>query len=1079
MCLTHSANSCFIVDQVNNGVLDVMAVGVIRAFIEKDYNKMIDREFLKRNMKKELMEKVLERERFFFGALQRLDKPIQAIDKFIVNRQIEYGGQGNTWVMHWRTQEWLDLGVPRYNEYVKGGDEANDYLLDRTDSFLQFGNGQRVYILRTLNVDNRGEFDILKEIAVYGEWVLAFDHTRTLLPADQYESKWRSIQIYDANEDEWAVINLEDLIRNSGRWDERTGELINMGFFGDTQGKKDSLHVKDSVSGNLRPIKTFGEISTSAFSANAIDHLAGSVVRSVQKTGSLASNMTFEQAASVVRDYARRALDVQFDDVLISYLEALSAANQQKADASQFNSVASVKLTNNSLVLPAQANVADKFDVPPMLIHYGAMRAYVNSGLTNGGNFKQQVRDALLVLDGFVGAAAAATSLMGEIKNEIYPTYLPSQNKAMEMLVKNIQGRDYLPAWLRKVRPQGDNPTNVTNPATQAVVAQVVGLAAQAREQVENRLTGKFATIAASGGAEQATTMIAARLDGAAGGTTESLRLVSVAENQPAWGKQNLRVVGPRNNLDTGNATDLGKFVMKVIHNIGKMEITAANIDRVISTEAAKALILAAIGSVDPNNNTDAGINAIKDVVDGVKPIPDAEQVASFSDADVQTLFKGLTALNTVDRVKNMLRAVMRNYTTAKEDLSQVIQERGANARNAPAAATATSGYLRTPLMISPSLFESMVNFIKGTPATAIPTIMPADPMNPAQIMPNLNYYAKQENRPSILKEGESGVTLGAFQASRERVMNGGSNADRDAEDSMKTAENTLNEVVKTVRDPLKLGVALQYLTAKPTLWNVISMIKQNIVIPFSFMIQRPAISWFTYGGLKVQAGEQTAVTWFKSPVWSWQDDGVLQVYRAVLTYYSKTTVLQPKNVYMARHLLLDEYLGGMGVEFYKGGRTNRNTNLMSDKRNKHRPSILVSVEPYETTPKSYDKLISVRGFYPNTYQYLSKNGSFHYHNADWVMAYYGLTTAAQMGAQDEESATAQPLSDAMMMWRGMARYPLPSNSGVLEYRAVSMPQGYFPDTIYGPGMRKTWDDPFTPYRHYDYSGNGYVGLAV
>ena len=424
----------------------------------------------------------------------------------------------------------------------------------------------------------------------------------------------------------------------------------------------------------------------------------------------------------------------------------------------------------------------------------------------------------------------------------------------------------------------------------------------------------------------------------------------------------------------------------------------------------------------------------------------------------------------------------MRNYNTAKTDQRQMIRERAQNASTSAAAAAVTSGYLRSPLMISPNLFASMATALSGGAATATPQVMPADPMNPAQIMPNLSYYAKPANRPYILLNQESGSITAAVQANRERVLNGGSNADRLMENTLKNEEKTRSEVIKTIRDPLKLGMAMQYLSSEPTLQNVLNMVQQNVVVPFSFMIQRPAISWFTYGGLKVLAGEQTAVTWFKSPVWSWQDDGTLQVYRAVLTYYSKTTVLQPKNVYLARHLLLDEYLGGMGVGFYRGGTSppaGTGITMMGDKRNKHRPSILVSMEPYIKTPKDYDKLISTRGEYVGVHSYVPKNKNFHYVNKDWVMAHYNLSSASQMSAQDEESAVAKPNSDALLMWRGMARYPLPSAGGVLEYRAVSMPQGYFPDTIYGPGMRRTWDDPFTPYRQYDYHGSGYVGLAV
>lgn len=1058
-----------------------MAVGVIRAFIEKDYNKTIDAEYLKRNMKKELMEKVMERERFFFGALQRLDKPIQAIDKFIVNRQIEYGGQGNTWVMHWRTQEWLDLGVPRYNEYVKGGDEANDYLLDRTDSFLQFGNGQRVYILRTLNVDNRGEFDILKEIAVYGEWVLAFDHTRRLLPPDQYESKWRSIQIYDANEDEWAILTLEDLIVNSGRWD-KEGKLRSLGEFGNTAGKSDSLHYRDPA-GNLRPITRFGQMDKEHFPVDAIDHLAASVVRSVSRAGGQTGEMPFDEAAAVVREYRDRALNsVSWgSQELNTYLDRLRQQNNVTAPATQFNGVSSLQLTNGTLDVPANALPAGA-SVPPLLIHYAAMKAVADGRApSTDAPFVARLGKALRSLGSFVSQMQTLGTLSQTFEKSLYSTYLPTDNSQMELVVQMIHGRSYLPSWLRAVARA--NLARQANPELSKVVEQIVGIAAQARESVETRFTGKFATVVSSGTAAGRTTLIAASLDAASAAAAAGKQLRQVSTALPAWaGNGPQIVVNAQNILDLAQTEDRAVFLLSVIHNLAMEDVGDPD---VLSTEATKALILSLVGTIDPASaNANATIDVIQQVVANAGINVPVDQLGQVTEGEMNALYSALTQIQGLsDRQRQLLAQVKRNYEQAKADFASVQRRAGANpaqAEQAPYATTATSGYRRTPIAFPPALWDQFARDAAGKPATDAPILMPADPANPAQIMPGSAISLYLASPPSILGTKETGVISGLFQAARERAMNGGDNQDRETEKEFERVEGNLTEVVQQIRDPLRLVAATQYLMMKPTLENVRRMIKQNIVIPFSFMIQRPAISWFTYGGLKVQAGEQTAVTWFKSPVWSWQDDGVLQVYRAVLTYYSKTTVLQPKNVYMARHLLLDEYLGGMGVEFYKGGRGgDRNTSLMSDKRNKHRPSILISVEPYEATPKKYDKLISVRGVYPTTYQYLSKNGGWHYYNADWVMAYYGLTSAAQMSAQDEESATSQPLSDAMMMWRGMARYPLPSNSGVLEYRAVSMPQGYFPDTIYGPGMRKTWDDPFTPYRQYDYSGNGYVGLAV
>jgi len=229
---------------------------------------------------------------------------------------------------------------------------------------------------------------------------------------------------------------------------------------------------------------------------------------------------------------------------------------------------------------------------------------------------------------------------------------------------------------------------------------------------------------------------------------------------------------------------------------------------------------------------------------------------------------------------------------------------------------------------------------------------------------------------------------------------------------------------------------------------------------------------------LKVKSGSDTAVTYFKTPVWSWADDGTIQVYRAALTYYTKTVVKKPKNVYIARNVFLGDYLGGMNTTFFRT-KEEVNAHLRSFSR-KDRPSLLCILEPYERKPTDYSAVFSLRGRFSDLAYVSSEtaskvlsigdNGKAHYVNFDWTTRYLSLMEGAKRTSDEDRMYDQSKGTTNLTVWRGMSLHAQPTAKDTIEYRLKVSPAGYFPERIYGTGMVRTWTDPFTPYIDHDWS---------
>jgi hypothetical protein len=90
------AQGCY--DSLNNGAVEGMKFGVIHALLragQKTHARQMDE--LKRTWTSMRIEQILERERKFFGIIQRDKKAISTLDAGIEEDQAAYGGKGDTY----------------------------------------------------------------------------------------------------------------------------------------------------------------------------------------------------------------------------------------------------------------------------------------------------------------------------------------------------------------------------------------------------------------------------------------------------------------------------------------------------------------------------------------------------------------------------------------------------------------------------------------------------------------------------------------------------------------------------------------------------------------------------------------------------------------------------------------------------------------------------------------------------------------------------------------------------------------------------------------------------------------------
>lgn len=105
------------------------------------------------------------------------------------------------------------------------------------------------------------------------------------------------------------------------------------------------------------------------------------------------------------------------------------------------------------------------------------------------------------------------------------------------------------------------------------------------------------------------------------------------------------------------------------------------------------------------------------------------------------------------------------------------------------------------------------------------------------------------------------------------------------------------------------------FLGTPTTRQSLLAMARNNVVLPIVVMAARPHMRYNMRMGIKMLAGSGTGNTFIGQSWFELSDDTQKGMHHADYRYWSKSIVLEPKNVYLAFDLYSQEGLGGAGVQ--------------------------------------------------------------------------------------------------------------------------------------------------------------------
>ena len=234
---------------------------------------------------------------------------------------------------------------------------------------------------------------------------------------------------------------------------------------------------------------------------------------------------------------------------------------------------------------------------------------------------------------------------------------------------------------------------------------------------------------------------------------------------------------------------------------------------------------------------------------------------------------------------------------------------------------------------------------------------------------------------------------------------------------------------------------------------NFFALDTHNVLIPVEWLVVRPHQRYETYTIIKAQAGRETGATYMGNSHFTLGDDAATQVHTGTYTYYSKSVVFQPKNVFVVRNSFVDGYNGGGGIEPYVlGDDTYDPANGVYGRERARGGSTFFFVVPRGDS-NSYSGPISITGkfdaFDEEIYDFA--RGPLHFNTAPYYNRYWGFRNMAQ----DQELIAPQ--------WTYINEYASPNNIAhqghtlywhqpAQAFTGVRYSNGHWPsDTIY-PG---------------------------
>jgi len=247
--------------------------------------------------------------------------------------------------------------------------------------------GNKVWETRTLLVDEEA-FNPLQRRAQIGEFVLASDRATSPSDYQNYQSSDRQIGIYSDDDDVFKTVSLQECHDNCSRFDKLTGYLRDFGNKRRNVDEKDRAndHLFHTIKGALRPLSFFGQMRPEHYTdidydCMAISALASATYRNPDTLKELNASVAYiDHIMSVINN-------IGHSDAFQEWVNVLAEKNTEirSNNSDNVQGTAIVDFQNNghnSLDIPVTAAeystnfnaLKGKFQLPPTHGSYGGLR---------------------------------------------------------------------------------------------------------------------------------------------------------------------------------------------------------------------------------------------------------------------------------------------------------------------------------------------------------------------------------------------------------------------------------------------------------------------------------------------------------------------------------------------------------------------------------------------------------------------------------------------------------------------------------------------------------------------------------
>ena len=228
-----------------------------------------------------------------------------------------------------------------------------------------------------------------------------------------------------------------------------------------------------------------------------------------------------------------------------------------------------------------------------------------------------------------------------------------------------------------------------------------------------------------------------------------------------------------------------------------------------------------------------------------------------------------------------------------------------------------------------------------------------------------------------------------------------------------------LSVLNKCSMSPLHKKLAMLYFGATLTEQTMLTLVRNNIILPMGFLLFRNQIQNRTRTVVKFAADGASAKSFMGNSDMQIQADANVKEALAHYTTYMGVVVHTPKNVYVQHDVMAVEYQGGMGAKFWKA-EDYRQILTVQD----HVPKDIICVAiPY--TERSFPNPLDVAGrFYTEYKAGLLTREAFeqlHYSTAYFTSQTYGFRDAArQRSGVDQPNLSRGQQHRNRICWQGM-----------------------------------------------------------